>query len=146
MSELAPARAGLRQELGNRRLQQILRKQERRFEWNARRCACRVLAANGGKLRILIEEPRGLALEDVRDYAEHLLRRIATAALDHAEIRHRWRRPRIELRAARRQVLERDSIRFAQRAQFRPEKVIVPHRALHRSLQSKTPCESLHLA
>ena len=73
MSELAPARAGLRQELGNRRLQQILRKQEQRFEWNARRCACRMLAANGRKLRILIEEPRGLALEDVRDHAEHLL-------------------------------------------------------------------------
>ena len=56
----------------------------------------------------------GRLAEDSRQQREHVVRRHALTVLDHAEVRNRRRCGRIDLHAARRQLLERQTIALAQ--------------------------------
>ena len=133
--ELAPAGAGLREQLGDGRLQQLLGKQEGRLERHRRRPAGAL--ARGRWLRRLggIEEPVRLALEHGREQREQVGRGHPLAALDHAQVGNRRRPRRIELDAARRQLLQRQTVGLAQRAQLASEKVriagVLGHEAQH---------------
>ena len=92
--ELPPGGAGLREQLGNRRLQQLLGEQERGLERHAGRAAGASFAAPSASMSgVAVEEPARLALEQRRQQPEHLVGGHALAALDHA----RGTRPRAPL-------------------------------------------------
>ncbi len=123
MRELPPGGAGLRQQLGDRRLQQVLRKQERGFERHAC-CAARALPGHSGlRFRIAVEKPARFALKKRRQQAEHVFRRHALAALDHGEVGDRRGPARIKLDAAGRQLFEGQPVAFAQGAQLGAEEM-----------------------
>src|SRR3990172_10352343 len=102
VSELTPRGPRLRQKLGNRSLKQALREKKRRLKRNPCRTTSRLFAANQSELRVLIEKPRRLALEDARDQGEYPLRRTPAPTFNHAEVRHRAGRLCINPGTARR--------------------------------------------
>src|SRR5262249_39456767 len=67
--KLPPARAGLGEELRDRRLQQRLREEERGLERHPAAAAA-ARAREHARVRVLIEEPLGAALEDRREQLE----------------------------------------------------------------------------
>jgi hypothetical protein len=86
MRELPPRGAGLRQQLGDRRLQQVLGKQKSRLERHARQAAGATLRRGGLYFRVAVEEPARLALKQRRQQPEHVFGRHPLAALDHREV------------------------------------------------------------
>ncbi len=121
--ELPASGAGLREQLGDGRLQHILREQERWLERHALRAAARTLGALGAQVGVLVEKPARVALKNASEQIQQPGRRRALAALDHAQVRHRGRKLGIALDAAGRHLFEREAIAFAQRAKLGAEEV-----------------------
>jgi hypothetical protein len=141
VGELPPGRPRLGEQLGDGRLEEVLGEQERRLERHRRRAAG-TLARRLVDLAVAVEEPARLLLEHRGEQAEHVLRRHALAALDHAQVRHRRRGARVELDAARRELLEREAVALAQRAQLRAEEVGLAHvRLLGHEPKEPARCE-----
>ena len=123
MRELPPGGAGLRQQLGDGCLQQLLGKQERGLERHAGGAAGALARRRGLPFGIAVEKPARLALEHRRQQREHIVRRNPLAALDHAQVGDRWGAVRIELDAARRQLFQGQPVTLAQGAQLGAEEV-----------------------
>ena len=73
------------------------------------------------------------ALEHAGQQLEQVGGGRALAALDHAQVRDRRRPLRVALDAARRELLERQSVALAQRAQLGAEEVALAQQVRHRS-------------
>ncbi len=63
MRKLASRRAGLREQLGYRGLEQILGEQKARLQWNPRSSALALIARGRLYLDVLVEEPLRFLLE-----------------------------------------------------------------------------------
>ena len=123
MRELPPSGSGLRQELGDRCLQQRLGEQKRGLERHAGGAAGALAERRGLPFGIAVEKPARLPLEHRRQQREHIFRRNPLAALDHAQVGDRWGAVRIELDAARRQLFQRQPVTLAQGTQLGAEEV-----------------------
>ncbi len=132
MCELTARRAGLRQQFGNRRLQQLLREQERGLEGHGRRRAGGRLARSGyfGR-RIVVEKPARLALKQHREEREHFIGWHAFAAFDHAQVRHRRSGFPVELDAAGGEFLERKPVALPQCADLGAEEMALAGVSAH---------------
>ena len=108
---------------GSAMLQQVVGEQESRLQRHRGQSAAGGRLRLGRELRVLIQEPARRLAEDARQQREHVAGGHALAVLDHAEVRNRRRRGRIDLHAARRQLFERQAIAFAQRPQLGAEKM-----------------------
>ena len=75
---------------------------------------------------VLVEKPARILAEDSGEHVERGGRRRALAGLHHAEIGNRRRALRVDLHAARRQLVQREPVALAQGAQLRAEKVALP--------------------
>src|SRR5207249_1093461 len=75
------------------------------------------------RVRALVHEPGGRALEHRGEELEQVRGRDALAALDHAQVRDRGSQARTALDAARGELLQRQSVALAHRAQLRAEKM-----------------------
>ena len=120
--ELAAGRAGLREQLGNRELQQFVGEQESGLERHAARGRLgrridRIL------LERFVEEPLGLFLKDLGDDHEQPLGGRSLAVFDHRQVRDRRAGLGIGLHAAYRQVLEGQVVALAQALDLRAEEM-----------------------
>ncbi len=132
LRELLAAGARLGEQFRQRCLQQFLGEQEGGLERHAfRAAALRPLRRAAVVIGVLVVEPGDIALEDARQQLDHVLGRLALAALDHAQIGDRGRRGRVHLHAARRELIERHAVALAQRAQLRAEQVAGAADRLH---------------
>ena len=129
LRELAPRRAGLRQELGQRILQKLVRKQERRLERHRLETAALAPRRCGFDVGVLVEKPACILAENSREHLEGRRRRRALAGLHHAQIGHRGGLRGIDVHTARRELVERQAVALAQGAQLRPEKMSLPNEA-----------------
>src|SRR5262249_427795 len=135
--ELPSGGPGLREQLGDRCLQQTLGEKKRRLERDARRCAA-INRWREIEVRVLIEKPGRRALKHSREELEQLWRGRALAALDHAQVGDRGRDVRFLLDAAYRQLLQRQSVAPAYRAQLGTEEMSLAQQFRHRF--SPRPC------
>jgi len=120
LCELPARRARLRQQFGQRVLQQFVRKQERRFERHGLQTAALAWPRRDFDIRILIQEPTRVLAEDPRQHSQHFGGGHALAGFHHAQVGHRRRAPRIHLNAACRELIEGQAVALAQRTQLRP--------------------------
>ena len=84
------------------------------------------------ELGVLVQEPLRCALEHSGEEREQLRRGCALAALDHAQIGDRRGDVGLSLDAAHRELLQRQPIASAQRAQLGTEKVTLAQQFRHR--------------
>ena len=123
--ELPAGGAGLREQLGDRRLQQLLRKQERGLERHAGRAAGALGARRGGAIsRVVVEKPARLALEERSTRSSSTSSEGTRLPLSiMLRVGHRGRALRVELGAARGQLFQREAVALSQRAQLGAEEV-----------------------
>ncbi len=128
-----PGGAGLRQQLGQRVLQQFVREQERRFQRHGLQTAA--LARRGSRLDlgVLIEKPARILAENARQHVQHLGGRHALAGLDHAQIGHRGA-PAASICTQRADNSSRvRPLRLRRERSLVPEKMPLPDQARHTS-------------
>ena len=134
LRKLPPRSAGLREQLGQRVLQQFVREQERRLQGHGFQASPLALCRCGFDLGVLIEKPAHVLAEYAGQHLQHIGRGHALTGLHHAQIGHRGSRCRIDLHAPRRQFIQRESIALAQRPQLGPEKMSLPDQSCHGAL------------
>ncbi len=131
LGELPARGAGLRQQLGQCVLQQLVREQKRRLQRHGLQAAALMRRGHGLDGRILVQEPARILAEDSGQHLQHLGRRHALAGFHHAQVGHRRRAAGVDLHATRRQFIQGQAVALAQRAQLRAEKVSLSDEAGH---------------
>jgi hypothetical protein len=121
--ELAPAGSGLRQQFGDRGLQQLLGEQERRLQRHPGGAAGLRRPGLAGDIDLFVQEPADLALEHAGQQRQDVLGGHALAGLDHAQVGHRRRHLRVGLDAAAGEFLQSESIALADAAQLGAQEV-----------------------
>ena len=146
MRELASGSASLCEQFWDCGLQELPREQKRGLERHPRSAPGTWRCLHRRNFGVLVEKPRRVALEHFRDQQEHVLGGNALPALDHAQIRHRRSRLRVDLDAAHRQLLERHVVLLAQGAQLCAQKMTLPGYACHddpREMAAVKACPSM---
>src|SRR5581483_10599560 len=134
MRELAARGARLDQQLRDCRLQNVFREQESRLQRDLCRSPGGGCGAAAFDVRVFIQKPTWAALENRGKQIEQLLRGSTLAALDHAQVGNGRRQVNITLDAAGRQLLERETVPLADRAQLGTEEVSFAKQRRHDAL------------